>query len=49
MGLVTLELKDGRQWGGLLPEEMMILDFRTQWRKQTNATNVTLHFFVQVN
>ena len=38
MGLVTLKLKDGRQWGGLFPEEdallgMMILDFRTQWRK----------------
>ena len=38
MGLVTLKLKDGRQWGGLLPEEdallgMMILAFRTQWRK----------------
>ena len=33
MGLVTLELKDGTQWDGLLPEEMMILDFRTHWRK----------------
>ena len=34
MGLVTLELKDGRQWGGrgcIFGDDD--LDFRTQWRK----------------
>ena len=40
MGMFTLKLKDCSQWAGLLPEEgtleglgMMILDFRTHWRK----------------
>ena len=40
MGMFTLKLKDCSQWAGLLTEEgtleglgMMILDFRTHWRK----------------